>query len=59
MAFACKVSKERGHDGFVAFDSKTALVEHYIKVLGATQLKGQRMYLDNKAADKLILKYFK
>ena len=59
VAFACKVSKERGHDGFVAFDSKTALVEHYIKVLGATQLKGQRMYLDNKAADKLILKYFK
>ena len=59
VAFACKVSKDRGHDGFVAFDSKTALVGHYIKVLGATQLKGQRMYLDNKAADKLILKYFK
>jgi hypothetical protein len=59
VAFACKVSKERGHEGFVAFDSKTALVGQYIKILGAIQLKGQRMYLDNTAADKLISKYFK
>lgn len=30
-----------------------------VKLVGAKQLKGQRMYLDNIAADKLISKYFK
>lgn len=59
VAFACKVSREKGHDGFVAFDSKSALISHYIEILGATQLRGQRMYLDNLAADRLIEKYFK
>jgi hypothetical protein len=59
VAFACKVSKENGHEGFVAFDSKTKLIGHYIKILGATQLRGQRMYLDNTAADILISTYFK
>ena len=54
VAFACKVSKERGHEGFVAFDSKTALVKHYQLTLGAIQLRGQRMYLDDIAAQKLI-----
>jgi hypothetical protein len=59
VAFACKLSKEKGHDGFVAFDSKTVLISHYIRTLGAIQLKGQRMYLDNIAAGNLISKYFK
>jgi len=59
VAYACKVSKENGHEGFVAFDSKTQLIGHYKKILGATQLRGQRMYLDNIAADKLISTYFK
>ena len=59
VAFACKVSKERGYEGFVAFDSKTVLVKHYQITLGAIQLKGQRMYLDDVAAGKLIYQYFK
>jgi len=59
VAFACKVSKERGHEGFVAFDSKTVLINHYKRTLGAIQLRGQRMYLDDRAAEKLIYQYFK
>ncbi|HEX3934717.1 MAG TPA: hypothetical protein VHW43_08555 [Puia sp.] len=59
VAFACKVSKERGYEGFVAFDSKTILVKHYQLTLGAIQLRGQRMYLDDMAAQKLIYRYFK
>jgi len=59
VAFACKVSQERGHEGFVAFDSKTVLINHYKRTLGATQLRGQRMYIDDRAARKLINQYFK
>jgi hypothetical protein len=59
VAFACKISSERGHEGFVAFDSKTVLINYYRETLGAIQLRGQRMYLDDKAAQKLIYQYFK
>jgi hypothetical protein len=59
VAFACKISSERGHEGFVAFDSKTILIKHYQETLGAIQLRGQRMYLDDKAAQRLIYQYFK
>jgi hypothetical protein len=59
VAFACKVSNERGYEGFVAFDSKTVLISHYQETLGAIQLRGQRMYLDDIAAQKLIHHYFK
>ena len=59
VAFACKESMERGYDGYVAFDSKTVLIEHYIKSLGATHLRGQRMYINDNAAKKLIVQYFK
>ena len=50
VAFACKQSMERGYDGYVAFDSKTVLIEHYIKSLGANHLRGQRMYINDNAA---------
>lgn len=59
VAFACTVSVDKGHEGFVAFDSKTVLIEHYKKTLGAVQLRGQRMYINDKAAKNLIEKYFK
>lgn len=29
FAYACKVSFEKGYEGYVAFDSKSALIEHY------------------------------
>lgn len=59
VAFACKVAFEKGYDGFVAFDSKTALIEHYKKTLGATLFRGQRMFIETTAALKLVAKYFK
>jgi hypothetical protein len=59
VAFACKVSLDKGYDGYVAFDSKTVLIEHYKQILGATQLIRQRMFVDPIAAHKLISRYFK
>jgi len=59
VAYACKSSFEKGYDGFVAFDSKTALVENYRKMLGATLFRGQRMYLETVAALALVSRYFK
>lgn len=59
FAFACKMSKELGFEGYVAFDSKTALVNHYHATLGAERALGQRMYISNENADILINQYFK
>lgn len=59
VAFACKVSFQRGHEGNVSFLSKTQLVEHYEKTLGAFHFGGRIMIIDTPAALKLIGKYFK
>lgn len=59
FAYACKVSQELGFDGFVAFDAKTALINHYQKTLGAKILNGSRMYIDEREAQLLINRYFK
>lgn len=58
FAFACKLSFEKGYEGYVAFDSKSALIEHYKKKLGATHFKGQRMYIETVKALQLVRKYF-
>jgi hypothetical protein len=59
VAFACKYSFDKGFDGYVAFDSKTKLIQHYQDSLGAKWFKGTRMYIDSIAAQKLIKQYFK
>ena len=59
VAFACKFSMDKGYDGYVAFDSKTKLIQHYQDSLGAKWFKGTRMYIDSSAAKKLIVQYFK
>ena len=58
VAFACKLSFQRGHEGNVAFLSKTQLVEHYKKSLGAFHFGGRVMIIETNAALKLINKYF-
>jgi hypothetical protein len=58
VAFACKISFDKGYEGFVAFDSKTALIKHYEKSLGATHFRGQRMFIETRAAKQLVAKYF-
>lgn len=59
VAFACKLSFQRGNEGFVSFIAKTQLIEHYKKSLGAISFGGQLMIINNKAALSLIGKYFK
>ena len=58
VAFACKLSFQRGHDGNVSFFSKTQLVQHYIDSLGALHFGGRVMIIDTNAALKLLNKYF-
>ena len=48
-----------GYEGHVAFDSKTALVEHYKQTLGAIQVRGQRLILDYGVAKELVFRYFR
>lgn len=58
VAFACKLSFQRGHDGNVAFISKTQLIDHYIETLGAKHVGGRLMIIDPVAARGLISRYF-
>jgi hypothetical protein len=58
VAFACKLSFQRGHEGNVSFLSKTQLIDHYIKTLGAFHFGGRVMVIDTQAALQLINKYF-
>ena len=58
VAFACKLSFQRGHEGNIAFISKTQLIEHYVKTLGAIHFGGRLMIIETKAAVKLINRYF-
>ena len=58
VAFACKLSFQRGHEGNVSFFSKTQLVQHYIDTLGALHFGGRVMIIDTNAALKLLNKYF-
>ncbi|MDP3431772.1 MAG: hypothetical protein Q8T04_02240, partial [Bacteroidota bacterium] len=45
VAFACKLSFQRGHEGNISFLSKTQLVDHYIKTLGAFHFGGRVMII--------------
>ena len=58
VAFACKVSFDKGYQGFLAFDAKTALIKHYQEILHATHFRGLRMFIETTAALRLISQYF-
>jgi hypothetical protein len=58
VAFACKLAFQRGHEGNIAFLSKTKLIEHYEETLGAIHVGGRIMVIETEAALKLIKKYF-
>jgi len=59
VAFACRLSFQRGFDGNVSFISKTQLIGHYTKTLGAFHAGGRVMIIESGAALKLMNKYFK
>jgi hypothetical protein len=58
VAFACKLSFQRGFEGYLSFLSKTNLINHYEKILGATHVGGNLMIINTVTALKLIDKYF-
>ena len=59
VAFACRLSFQRGHEGNVSFLSKSQLIEHYERTLGAFHFGGRIMIIETRAALKLIATYFK
>ena len=59
VAYACKVSVDKGYQGFLAFDAKTVLIKHYEKTLHATHFRGTKMLIETPAALLLINQYFK
>jgi hypothetical protein len=59
VAYACKLSFQKGFDGYVAFTAKSQLIKHYEETLGAFHFKNQRMIIDTWASKTLVEKYFK
>jgi len=59
VAFACRLSFQRGFAGNVSFISKTQLIDHYIETLGAFHAGGRVMIIETKEALQLMNKYFK
>lgn len=59
VAYVCKVSVDKGFEGFLAFDAKSALIKHYQESLHATHFRGLRMFIEPSAAIRLISQYFK
>lgn len=59
VAFACRLSFQRGGEGYVSFLSKTKLIEHYEKSLGAIHFGGHKMVITTENALILTNKYFK
>ena len=59
VAYVCKVSVDKGFEGFLAFDAKSALIKHYQESLHATHFRGLRMFIEPSAALRLISQYFK
>jgi len=58
FAFTCRTSWDIGYQGFVSFTSKTRLLEHYERTLGATSVGGHKMVIFPPEAIKLIRKYY-
>lgn len=59
IAYACKLAFQKGFGGFVSFHSKTKLIEHYEKTLGAYHFGGHLMIINTTAARALVERYFK
>lgn len=58
VAFACKLSFEKGYEGFISFEAKTKLIAHYQRTLNAHVLFGNIMALNTASAVELITQYF-
>ena len=59
FAFACKESWDKNDYGYVAFNSKTNLINHYVNILGAKRIGNSNlMIIETKEALKLIILYY-
>lgn len=58
VAFACQMSFNKGYEGFLAFDAKSALINHYQETLHATHFRGTKMFIETPAVLRLINQYF-
>lgn len=59
FAFACKLSFELNYDGYISFQSKTKLFDHYQKSIGAERHgNGLLMIIDTKNSKNLVNQYF-
>jgi hypothetical protein len=54
VAYAAKLSFQRGGDGYVSSVAKTKLIDHYIHTLGAVHFGGHRMIITREASLKLL-----
>lgn len=59
VAFACRLSFQRGPEGNASFLSKSQLVENYEQTLGAFHFGGRIMIIETRFALKLTDRYFK
>ena len=57
VAYCCKFSFQQGFDGFVSFTSKTKLIDHYEKTLGAKHFGNHLMIINTTVAKGLVDKY--
>jgi GNAT superfamily N-acetyltransferase len=57
LAYVAQDSLAAGFEGFVVFESKTALYQYYQVKYGAKPLGGRKLYFDTEAAHHLIKLY--
>ncbi|MDR0951178.1 MAG: hypothetical protein LBM13_06100 [Candidatus Ancillula sp.] len=57
FASVAKDSLDAGFEGFVVFEAKTVLINHYITKYGAKFIHGRRLVFDTEASIKLIHDY--
>jgi hypothetical protein len=58
FAYACRISWDNGNQGLIAFVSKSKLVDHYEKSLGAIHVGGLKMVIFPEPAFQLIKQYY-
>ena len=57
LAYVGRDSLEAGFEGFVVFETKTALYRYYQDKYGAKPLDGRRLFFDTIATKNLVDKY--
>ena len=56
IAYCCRLSFEKGYDGFVSLVPKTQLIKHYQKMYGFEQF-GRQLAVYSTIAERLILRH--